>query len=152
MVFGINLMSQTLGDDALNPPLVGAVMYTPYSYQDYSGPFARYADDMKLFEAQYKKYRPKTDLTGVGGDLLFLNWTGQKALYAQLLRCGKDCTRNSFIDVLHNYNARPSSSVCTIDFVHSDGYHGDDEINFIEAYRAPSGKTNFRLLKPCVGP
>jgi hypothetical protein len=152
MVFGINLMSQTLGSDAMNPPLVGAVMYTPYSFGDYTGPFASYADDMRLFEAQYKKYRPNSDLTGVGGDLLFLNWTAQKSLYAQLLLCGKDCTRNKFVDVLHSYNARPTSSVCHIDFVHSDGYHGSQEINFVEAYNAPSGKTNFRLLKPCVGP
>ncbi len=150
MVFGVNLMSQTLGDDALNPPLVGAVMYTPYSYRDYSGPFAPYADDMKQFEAQYKKYRPNSDLSGVGGDLLFLNWTAQKALYKQLLLCGKDCTRNRFVDVVRSYNARPTSSVCKIDFVHSDGYHGSNQINFIEAYRAPSGKVNFKMLKPCV--
>ena len=151
MVFGINLMSQTLGDDALNPPLVGAVMYTPYSYGDYSGAFAAYADDMKQFEAQYKQWRPRTDLTGVGGDLLFLNWTGQKALYRQLLLCGKDCTRNRFLDVVRAYNARPTSSVCRIDFVHSDGYHGSQEINFIQAYKSPSGKVNFKMLKPCVG-
>ena len=150
MVFGVNLMSQTLGSDALTPPLVGAVMYTPYSHGDYSGPFARYADDMKLFAAQYAKYRPNTDLSGVGGDLLFLNWTAQKSLYAQLQLCGKDCTRNRFVDVLHGYHARPTSSVCDIDFVHSDGYHGSTQINFIEAYNAPSGKVNFRNLKPCV--
>jgi hypothetical protein len=150
MVFGVNLMSQTLGNDALNPPLVGAVMYTPYSFGDYSGPFARYADDMKQFEAQYKKYRPNSDLSGVGGDLLFLNWTAQKALHKQLLLCGKDCGRNKFIDVLRSYRAKPTSSVCTIDFLHSDGYHGANQINFIEAYRAPSGKVNFKMLKPCV--
>lgn len=151
MVFGVNLMSQTLGSDALNPPLVGAVMYTPYSYGDYSGPFAPYADDMKQFEAQYKKWRPNADLSGVGGDLLFLNWTAQKALHRQLLLCGKDCTRNRFLDVVRAYNAKPTSSVCRIDFVHSDGYHGSQEINFIQAYKAPSGKVNFKMLKPCVG-
>jgi ABC-type branched-subunit amino acid transport system substrate-binding protein len=150
MVFGVNLMSQTLGNDALNPPLVGSVMYTPYSHGDYSGTFAPYADDEKLFEAQYAKYRPKTDLTGVGGDLLFLNWTAQKSLYAQLLLCGKDCTRNRFVDVLHGYNAKPTSSVCKIDFTHGDGYHASSPLNFNEAYKSPSGKVNFRVIKACV--
>jgi ABC-type branched-subunit amino acid transport system substrate-binding protein len=150
MVFGVNLMAQTLGNDALNPPLVGSVMYTPYSKGDYSGNFAPYASDMKQFEAQYAKYRPNTDLSGVGGDLLFLNWTAQKALAAQLAACGKDCTRNRFVDVLHGYHARPTSSVCDIDFTHSDGYHGSTQLNFIQAYKAPSGKVNFSMLKSCV--
>ena len=152
LFFGVNLMSQTLKDDALTPPLIGAVMYTPYSYGDYTGPFAPYANDMKLFEAQYKKYRPNTKLKGVGGDLLFLNWVGQKALAQQLQMCGKDCTRNRFIDTIKSYNMTPTTSACTIDFVHSDGYHGSNRLNFIEAYKSPSGQVNFRNFKSCVGP
>jgi ABC-type branched-subunit amino acid transport system substrate-binding protein len=152
LVFGVNLMSQTLAADAMSPPLEGAVMYTPYSFRDYSGPFARYADDMRLFEAQYAKYRPDSNLKGVGGDLLFLNWTAQKALYQQFLACGKDCTRNRFVDVLTHYNAVPSPSTCRIDFTKGDGHHGADQINFVQAYRAPSGKVNFRNMTPCVGP
>lgn len=152
MVFGLNLMSQTLSNDALTPPLVGSVMFTPYSYGDYSGSFARYADDIKEFEAQYQHYRPNTNLKGVGGDLLFLNWVGQKALYKQFLLCGPDCTRNKFLDVLAGYNTTPTSSACPIDFVHSDGHHGSNQLNFIEAYKSPSGQVNFRNLVPCVGP
>ncbi len=152
LVFGVNLTSQTLGDDALTPPLVGAVMYTPYSFKDYSGAFAKYADDMKEFERQYAKYRPDADLSGVGGDLLFLNWTAQKTLAVQLQQCGASCSRNKFVDVLRSYNAVPTSSVCRVDFVHSDGFHGAQQINFVEAYKSPSGKANFRMMKPCVGP
>ncbi|MCU1594364.1 MAG: Receptor family ligand binding region [Frankiales bacterium] len=152
MVVGSNLMTQTLGKDSVSPPIVGSVMFDPYSFGDYSGGFARYADDMKLFEAQYKQYRPKADLKGVGGDLLFLNWTAQKALYAQLQLCGKDCTRNRFIDVLTSYRGRPSSSSCDIDFPNSDGYRGANQLNFVTAYRAPDGTYNFKMLKPCVGP
>ena len=37
LLFPFNLTSQTLGNDALNPPLIGVAMYTAYSYGDYSG-------------------------------------------------------------------------------------------------------------------
>ncbi len=152
MVFGLNIISQTLGADALNPPLVGSVMFTPYSYGDYTGPFARYADDIREFEAQYRKWRPNTDLTGLGGDLLFLNWVGQKALAQQLRLCGQTCTRNGFVDVMTNYRARPTSSACDIDFTRGDGHHGAVQVNWIEAYNAPGNKVNFRVTTPCVGP
>src|SRR5689334_21482548 len=123
LMFPFNLTSQMLGSDALNPPLDGVAMYPAYSMGDYSGPFSAYADDMKLFEQQYKKYRPNADLSGFGGDLLFLNWTAQKALYAQLLACGKDCSRNRFVDVLQGWHSRPTSSACVIDFTKGDGHH-----------------------------
>jgi len=108
--------------------------------------------DMKQFEAQYAKYDSGVDLSGVGGDLLFLNWTAQKALYAQLLACGADCTRNKFIDVLQGYDKVPSSSACLIDFTHGDGHHGADALNFMETYTNPAGKVNWRNTKACVRP
>jgi ABC-type branched-subunit amino acid transport system substrate-binding protein len=151
MLFPFNLTSQTLEDDAMTPPLDGVAMFTAYSNGDYSGPFASYADDMKLFEQQYRKYRPNADIRGVGGDLLFLNWTAQKALYHQLLECGKDCTRNKFVDVLEGYNKRPTSSVCPINFTQGDHRKGSDKLIFMETYRAPGGKVNWRNTKMCVG-
>lgn len=152
MAFPFNLASQTLGSDAMTPPLDGVAMYPAYSKGDYAGSFSSYADDVKLFEAQYAKYDSGVDLGGVGGDLLFLNWTAQKALYAQLLACGKDCTRNKFIDVLQTYHSRPTSSACLIDFTHGDGHHGADELNFMETYNSPSGKVNWRNTQACVKP
>jgi hypothetical protein len=126
-------------------------MFTAYSYQDYSGPFASYADDEKLFEAQYRKYRPNVDLGGVSGDLLFLNWSAQKSLYAQLLDCGKDCTRNRFVDVLESYNKRPTSSACTVNFTAGNHRRGGDQLVFMETYRDPRGKAGWRNTKMCVG-
>ncbi|GAC1610950.1 MAG: hypothetical protein NVS3B26_20700 [Mycobacteriales bacterium] len=151
LLFPFNLTSQTLGSDAMNPPLDGVAMYPAYSKGDYSGPFAGYADDMKEFEREYATYDPSADLSGNGGDLLFLNWTAQKALAVQLTLCGLDCTRNKFIDVLQGYQARPSSSSCPIDFVHSDGHHGLVGMNFMETYRSPSGAINWRNTSACVG-
>ena len=151
LMFPFNLTSQTLDEDALSPKLDGVAMFTPYSRGDYGNGFQAYADDVKLFEAQYKKYKPDADLSGVGGDLLFLNWQAQKALYQQLLDCGKDCTRNRFVDVLLNYNKRPSSSSCTIDFTTGDRRHGAQELVFSETYKSPSGKVNWRPSRLCVG-
>ena len=148
LVFPFNLTSQSLGDDALNPPMVGVAMFTAYSYRDYSGPFAAYADDMKLFEAQYAKYRPNVDLSGVAGDLLFLNWQAQKAMHVLLDRCGRDCGRNKFIDVMRTYQGRPTSSACHVDF---RGTHvGSTQVSIMETYRAPGGKVNWRNTHTCT--
>ena len=152
LLFPFNLTSQTLDDDAFNPPLDGVAMYSAYSYQDYSGGFATYADDMKLFEAQYKKYDPSANLSGVSGDLLFLNWTAQKSLYAQLLDCGKDCTRNKFVDVLESYNKRPTSSACLENFTGGNHRSGGSQLVFMETYRDPRGKAGWRPTRQCVGP
>jgi ABC-type branched-subunit amino acid transport system substrate-binding protein len=152
MLFPFNLTSQGLGNDAFNPALDGVAMFTAYTYQEYSGPFASYADDMKLFEAQYKKYRPNVDLGGVSGDLLFLNWSAQKSLYAQLLDCGKDCTRNKFVDILETYKKRPTSSACPLDFTGGNHRRGGDDLVFMETYRDRNGKASWRNTKMCVGP
>jgi hypothetical protein len=150
MVFPFNLTSQTLGSDALNPPMDGVAMYPAYSDGDYAGSFASYADDMKEFKAQYAKYDPSADLSGNGGDLLFLNWTGQKALYTQFLLCGKDCTRNRFVDVLEGYHATPISSACPLDFTTGDHHHGAQYLTFMETYTAPGGQVNWHETRKCV--
>jgi branched-chain amino acid transport system substrate-binding protein len=151
MLFPFNLTSQKLGPLALNPVMQGVAMYPAYSKGDYSGPFASYADDMKEFERQYAQYDPTADLSDVGGDLLFLNWTAQKALYKQLLLCGRDCTRNRFVQVLQAYHGTPISSACPIDFRHGDRHHGAEYLTFMETYRAPDGKVNWRETRKCVG-
>ena len=152
LMFPFNLTSQTLGSDALQPPLDGVAMYPAYSSGDYTEGFASYADDLKLFEAQYAKYDPGVDLSGNGGDLLFLNWTAQKALYAQLIACGKDCNRNRFIDTLQAYDGKPTSSACVLDFTRGDGHHGADGLNFMQTYTNPSGKINWHNTQSCVRP
>lgn len=149
LVFPFNLTSQTLGNRALNPPLMGLAMFNAFSEGDYSGEFAKYADDMQQFEAQYARYRPNVDLGGVGGDLLFLNWSAQKAMHQLLLQCGADCSRNRFLELLHGYRQRTNSSACEIDFTrhpHRGGY----AVSVMEAYRAPSGDVNFRNVATCI--
>jgi hypothetical protein len=153
MVFPFNLTTQTLGDAALDPPLAGVAMYNAYSEGDRSGEFARYADDLAQFEAQYAKHRPNVDLGGVGGDLLFLNWSAQKVMHRLLLDCGADCTRNSFIQTTQRYRGVPTSSACVLDFTRPEsagGHRGGFAVSVMEAYRAPDGKVNFRNTSTCV--
>ena len=150
VLFPFNLTSQTLGDDALNPKISGVAMYTAYSYGDYTGPFAGYADDMKEFERQYKQYDSGVDLTSVAGDLLFLNWTAMKVLHQQLLACGPDCTRNRMLDTLHGYKKRDSSSACEIDFSRGNEHLGGYAVNVMETYKNQDGKVNWRNTDFCV--
>ncbi len=153
MVFPFNLTMQTLDEDALNPPITGVLMANAYSFGDYSGPFAAYADDMKLFEAQYARYRPGVDLAGVGGDLLFLNWSAQKATHQLLLRCGPSCGRNRFIQVMRDYRGQPTSSACELDFGRrgsGNDHRGGWAVSTMEAYRSPSGAVNMRNIATCV--
>ncbi|MBA2608332.1 MAG: ABC transporter substrate-binding protein [Actinobacteria bacterium] len=152
LLFPFNLTSQTLGQDALNPKLVGVAMYPAYSKGDLSGQFAGYAEDIKEFEAQYKKYRPNVDLGGVAGDLLFLNWTGQKGLHLLLKQCGPDCTRNRLVDVLTGFKAtRPFPSSCNVDFSRPGfARMGGFSVNIMETYRAPDNAVNWRNTDTCV--
>jgi hypothetical protein len=152
LLFPFNLTSQTLSNDSLNPPLVGVAMYPAYSYQDYGGSFASYADDMKEFEAEYKKYRPNVDLSGLGGDLLFLNWTGMKGLALLLQACGPNCTRNKMVDVMTTFKqSRPFSSACDVDFTRP-GFPrmGGFSVNIMQTYVSPSGAINWRNTDTCA--
>jgi hypothetical protein len=152
LLFPFNLTSQTLNNDAMNPPLVGVAMYPAYSFHDYSGSFASYASDMKEFEAEYAKYRPNADLTGFGGDLLFLNWTGMKGLAVLLQKCGPDCTRNKMVDVMTSLKvARPFPASCDVDFTRP-GFPrmGGFSVNVMQTYRSPSGDVNWRNTDTCV--
>lgn len=153
MIFPFNLTTQTLGAQALDPPIVGVSMHNAYSAGDTSGPFAAYADDIRLFEAQYDEHRPDADYQGVGGDLMFLNWASQKATHDFFLRCGPDCTRSRFAHLLTQTTGTATPSVCAVDFTRADsngGRRGGYLVSAMETYRAPSGKINFRNSATCI--
>jgi len=152
MAFPFNLTTQTLAVQSMNPPLDGVAMYPSYSKGDYSGLFSGYASDMQEFERQYAKYRPNAKLEGPAGDLLFLNWVGQKALGQQLLDCGRDCTRNKFVPLLQNYKKVPTPAACLIDFTVGDRHHGSDRLVFMTSYQRDATHWNWRPTKNCVAP
>mgnify|MGYP001792521656 CR=1 FL=1 len=128
-------------------------MYPAYSYGDRSGNFASYADDLTLVGKQYATSDPGADLKGLGGDLLFLNWSAQKAFHTLLLACGRSCGRNELLKVLRTYKARPSSSACNLDFTRpglGNSHRGGYALSVMEAYKAPDGTVNFRNTNTCV--
>lgn len=152
LLFPFNLTSQTLNQGALDPPLVGVSMHTAYSNGDRSGPFAAYASDIEEFESQYAKYRPGSSLRGFGGDLLFLNWSGQKGLAYLLTACGPDCTRNKLVDILTSTKvSRPIPSACDVDFTRPGfARRGGFQVNVMETYRSPRNDVNWRNTSSCV--
>ena len=148
VAFPFNLTSQTLGDDAMTPPMVGLASWPGYSRGDYSGTFEPYANDMKDFEAQYRKYRPNTDIGGPAGDLLWLNWIEQKRLVEMLRACGPSCTRNHFAGLMVNGYKATTSPTCPLDF--SRGNNGSGGmVNVLETYRAPNGQVNWKSTALC---
>jgi ABC-type branched-subunit amino acid transport system substrate-binding protein len=153
LVFPFNLTSQTLGEAAMNPPLLGVSMHNAYTFGEHGGPFAPYADDMQLFEQQYAEYRPGADIEGLAGDLLFLNWTGQKGLHQLLLQCGPDCTRNRLVEALHGFKGVPTSSACPVDMTRpgaGNSHRGGWALSIMETYEGPGGRISWRNTNTCV--
>ncbi len=147
MVFPFNLTTQKLKEAGIKADMLGVAAWPAYSYGDYTGPFASYAADIKEFERQYAAHKPDADLKGLGGDLLFLNWVGQKALHELFLACGKDCTRNKFASLFHN-GIKVTAQGCSIDFSRSP-FRGSYQVNVFDTYDSPSGFRNWRPLSTC---
>jgi branched-chain amino acid transport system substrate-binding protein len=149
LVFAFNAQTQTLGDDALNPPLVGTNLAPAYACHQYGGAYASYAADIKEFEDAYAKYSPKTDLCGLGGDIAWDTWVGFKVLGALLEACGRDCTRSRFAGQLDaGFNAKIGAA-CPIDF-RGDAHHGGKYADYFEAYKLPSGDAGWRTPERCL--
>jgi ABC-type branched-subunit amino acid transport system substrate-binding protein len=149
LIFSFNIQTQTLGDDAVNPPLLGTNLAPAYECHRYDGPYASYADEIKEFEAAYAKYSPNTDLCGVAGDVAFQGWVGFKALASLFQVCGRDCTRNRLAGVLEaGYKARVGAS-CLIDFS-VDPHHGGWEVDLMEAYRVSGDRVGWRNAERCL--
>jgi ABC-type branched-subunit amino acid transport system substrate-binding protein len=144
-----DLTSQTLADDAVTPTMLGVAPWPGFSAGDHGGTFTSYAADMKEFEREYAKYRPTTDLGGVAGDLLWINWVYQRQLVALLQACGPDCTRDRLAGVLAAGWKTEVSPGCSLDF--GGGAHdgSGQQFDVLETYRAPSGKVNWRSTARC---
>ncbi|HVF31517.1 MAG TPA: ABC transporter substrate-binding protein, partial [Acidimicrobiales bacterium] len=149
LAFPFNLTSQTLDDEAMTPPMIGLSSWPGFSKGDYSGGFASYAGDIKEFEAQYAKYRPNTDIGGVAGDLLWLNWVEQKRFVELLRACGPGCTRNHLAGLLVNGYQAATSPTCPLDFRGGKHDGSGGLVNVLETYRSPSGKVNWRTVELC---
>ncbi|HVU75122.1 MAG TPA: ABC transporter substrate-binding protein, partial [Mycobacteriales bacterium] len=149
LVFPFNLTSQTIGDGAMTPPMIGVATWPAYAFGASDGLFAAYAADMREFEAEYAKYDPGAALGGVAGDLLFLNWEGQKALAQMLTDCGKDCTRSRLANMLATGYHHDFGGGCAIDFRPGDHHIGGHTVNVFTTFRNGDGKIDWRPTQLC---
>jgi ABC-type branched-subunit amino acid transport system substrate-binding protein len=150
LAFPFNLTSQTLDQDALTPPMVGLSSWPGFSKGDYGGTFASYANDMKEFEAHYRKYRPNTDVSGTAGDLLWLNWVEQKRFVESLRACGRDCTRNHFAGLFVNGYRAHTPPTCPLDFSGGKRDGSGGFVNVLETYRSRvDNKVNWKTVSLC---
>jgi hypothetical protein len=151
LVNGFNIITNTLGSTALDQDMWSAGDWDAYDPNYYGGGFASYAAQIHEFEAEYKKYDPGADLTGDGGDLLFLNWESQRWLYQLLLDCGKTCTRNKLAGLLLAGFHTTVPPNCPASFEHTaDHHHAGYLFNVLHAVRDPNGRPNFVPVARCV--
>jgi ABC-type branched-subunit amino acid transport system substrate-binding protein len=126
VIFAFNQTTDTLGDDALSPPLEGIATWTSYSPAMTGAPYGAYSDVLKEFQAQLAKYGSGTK----GNDVLWTTWLAWKQIYQLLLDCGPDCTRNEIVALLISGIEQTVSTTagCPFDFSingHVGGVHGD---------------------------
>ena len=141
LIFPFNLTSQTLGNQAMTPPLDGVAAWSAYSCRDYSGMFASYANDIKEFEREYAQYDGSVDLCSVGGDLLFLNWVAQKSLAQLFYDCGPQCTRNKVAGLLLAGYKGTVSPNCEADWSRRPHY-GGYQLSVFNTFMSPTQKPN----------
>jgi hypothetical protein len=138
-----NLMTDTLGDQALNPPVQGINVRPAYSPGDYTGPFASYANEIRRMEAAYAKRRPGVTPT----DIHWLVWLADRDLYKQLVDCGRDCTRNKLLGLFlwRKYTFQEVAPSCPVDYTRN-GHVGGFWATVFTAYRKPDGKVGWRNI------
>jgi hypothetical protein len=96
MLFPFNLTAQTLDADAFKPALDGVAMFTAYSKGDYAGSFASYADDIRLFEAQYRSTARASTCGWRRPAVPELD--GAEGAVRPAARLRQDCNRNRFVE------------------------------------------------------
>ena len=151
LVFPFNLEVNTLGSNAMDQPILGVAAWDAYDPGYYGGGFTPYAADIKEFEAEYATYDRNANLSGDGGDLLFLNWEAQRQVADMLRLCGAGCTRNKIAGILLAGYNRTVPPNCNIDFAKtSDHHHGGFLANVLEVQKDPNGRANFVPTARCI--
>jgi len=152
LLFPFNLTLQTIRADALNPPLDGVAAWPAYTFNDHTGPYASYASDLVEFEREYKQYDPNANLGGAGGDLLFLAWSGFKALADMFRACGPDCTRNKFAGLMLAGYHKTTTPNCDTDWSVGDHHHAAPRMDILTTTAGPGGEPIWVPTHRCVAP
>jgi hypothetical protein len=122
----INVIVNTLGEDALHPPVEALTYVLPYSPGVSGGPYARYGAEIRRFERIYQQYRPGR----TPNDFAWAFWIGWQAVARGFLLCGSDCSRNRLLS-LRGWSIDP---YCPVDFSGGDHF-GAHTLTVARAYR-----------------
>jgi ABC-type branched-subunit amino acid transport system substrate-binding protein len=150
LMFPFNLTLQTVGADALSPPVEGVAAWPAYTFNNHGGPYASYAADLQEFERQYRDHDPNANLNGPGGDLLFLAWSGFKQLADLFQQCGRNCTRNRFASLFINGYHTTVSPNCEADFTAGDHHRAAPRMDIFSTVADSKGAPIWVPDKRCV--
>ena len=124
VVFPFQVMTDTLKEDMLNPPVEGIAMWPAYVPGVSGGPFSSYAAEIKRFESAQRQYGRAQK----GNDILWMTWLAMKQIHQWLLDCGPDCDRNRLIALLVAGRHKAVAPNCPFDFTknqHVGGFLGN---------------------------
>ena len=112
LVFPFQLMTDTLKEDTLSPPVEGIGAWPAYVPGARGGPFSSYDEEIARFEAAQRKYGTAQK----GNDILFMTWVAMKQLHQWLLDCGPNCDRNRLVALLISGRHKAVAPNCPFDF------------------------------------
>ena len=136
---GANITLNTLGQTALDQPIVSTSLLDYYTPGYYGGGYAPVAKYIKEFEALYAKDDPNADLSGDGGDILYSNWEFNRLMADILARCGPDCTRNKLAGILLAGYHTTVQPLCNYDFDTGDHHWGYHSSQYVRVFKDPAG-------------
>jgi ABC-type branched-subunit amino acid transport system substrate-binding protein len=120
VVFPFQVMTDTLKDEMLDPPVEGIAFWPAYVPGATTGPFAPYADEIKLFEAAQRQYGKAQK----GNDILWMTWLAMKQLHQLLLDCGPNCDRNRMVALMISGKHKAVPPNCPFDFTENQHVAG----------------------------
>ena len=124
VVFPFQVMTDTLKDDMLKPPVEGIAMWPAYVPGATGGPFSPYAAEIKRYEAAQRQYGRAQK----GNDILWMTWLAMKQIHQWLLDCGPNCDRNRLVALLISGRHKAVAPNCAFDFTknqHVGGFFGN---------------------------
>ena len=145
--FPSNLLTDVLGDDALEPePVAGISVWPPFTPGLRAGTFAGYAEELERFEAAFREYRGKP-VPRKSADILFFKWLEDRMLAELFERCGEDCDRNGLVEVLSEDQWVAPPPACPLAF--GGRNVGGHAANVVEAFSSSRGVA-WRELAHCA--
>ncbi|HYI44134.1 MAG TPA: ABC transporter substrate-binding protein [Actinomycetota bacterium] len=124
VVFPFQIMTDTLKEEMLNPPVEGIAMWPAYVPGATSGPFAPYAAEIARYEEAQRKYGRAQK----GNDILWMTWLAMKQVHQWLLDCGPNCDRNRMVALLISGRHKAVAPNCPFNFKanqHVGGFLGN---------------------------